>query len=230
MSTWITKSSQDPLRQLQGKKKNYATEAMINDMLSAINIVQIMEDVYGLELERQPKDEYRGCCPFPDHRDSSPSFDVNEAKGLYKCWGCGRAGSLLTFIMQIDGLEFPDALEKLSVLSGVDMGNFSSETFRVLYDIDASINEYLSRYAETDLPAGMSKGQFMLAIAQRMHEYEEKVNKDPEEIKWVDLFYRYIDKYESEDNHKEMTKMWKKVGSILKERLKSYKEKTENVS
>lgn len=52
-------------------------------------------------------------CPFPQHPDVHPSFRVNPAKGLWKCWGCGRGGDILSFLMLWDGVTFKEAAQSL---------------------------------------------------------------------------------------------------------------------
>ncbi|MBI3928989.1 MAG: toprim domain-containing protein [Armatimonadetes bacterium] len=55
-------------------------------------------------------------CPF--HEDDTPSLSVDPEKGLYHCFGCGRAGDILTFLQEVDGLSFSQALERLGELAG----------------------------------------------------------------------------------------------------------------
>jgi len=59
--------------------------------------------------------EYVGRCPF--HEDKTPSFSVNEAKGLFYCFGCGESGDVFDFIMRLDGLTFPEAKRALGIES-----------------------------------------------------------------------------------------------------------------
>jgi DNA primase len=59
-----------------------------------------------------------GLCPF--HTEKTPSFNVVEDKGIYKCFGCGEAGDVFSFVMKIEGLTFPEALQKLAKNAGID--------------------------------------------------------------------------------------------------------------
>lgn len=54
----------------------------------------------------------KGLCPF--HSEKTPSFMVNEEMGLYKCFGCGAGGDVIKFLMEIEGIEFREALERLA--------------------------------------------------------------------------------------------------------------------
>lgn len=60
---------------------------------------------------------YIGLCPF--HNEKSPSFTVSPDKGFYKCFGCGAAGSALTFLMEHDGTPFRDAVKELAADVGL---------------------------------------------------------------------------------------------------------------
>jgi DNA primase len=53
-----------------------------------------------------------GLCPF--HNEKTPSFTVSPAKGFFKCFGCGKAGDSVTFIMEHEHLTFPEALRYLA--------------------------------------------------------------------------------------------------------------------
>lgn len=64
---------------------------------------------------------YKGLCPF--HQEKSPSFMVNPSLQIYKCFGCGRGGDVLSFIQEIDRLNFPEALKKAADIAGVELQN-----------------------------------------------------------------------------------------------------------
>jgi DNA primase len=63
--------------------------------------------------------DYWACCPF--HGEKSPSFHVVEDKGTYKCFGCGEAGGTLDLVMKLEGLSFPEAVERLAEFAGVPL-------------------------------------------------------------------------------------------------------------
>jgi DNA primase len=62
---------------------------------------------------------HKGLCPF--HSEKTPSFMVNEEMGLYKCFGCGAGGDVIKFLMEIEGIDFRDALERLAEKAGVKL-------------------------------------------------------------------------------------------------------------
>jgi DNA primase len=63
--------------------------------------------------------DYWACCPF--HGEKSASFHVMEDKGAYKCFGCSEAGGTLDLVMKLEGLNFPEAVERLAEFAGVPL-------------------------------------------------------------------------------------------------------------
>lgn len=71
-----------------------------------------------VELKKAGRN-FKGLCPF--HHEKTPSFMVNEELQIFKCFGCGKGGDALTFLMEIEGLEFGEALTKLAERVGVKL-------------------------------------------------------------------------------------------------------------
>ncbi len=63
--------------------------------------------------------EHEGLCPF--HNEKTPSFTVSEAKGFFHCFGCGAHGDAIGWVMKVEGLSFPEAVEKLAAETGLAM-------------------------------------------------------------------------------------------------------------
>ncbi len=61
----------------------------------------------------------KGLCPF--HKEKTPSFNVNPARGFYHCFGCGKGGDVFSFIQEIEGIDFVDALKMLADETGVTL-------------------------------------------------------------------------------------------------------------
>src|SRR5712692_6847750 len=79
--------------------------------------VNIVEVVSGYVTLRKAGRNHVGLCPF--HSEKTPSFTVNEERGLFHCFGCGAGGTVFTFLMRADHIEFPDAVEILARRAGV---------------------------------------------------------------------------------------------------------------
>ncbi len=77
-------------------------------------------DVIGeyVRLERKGSG-YMGLCPF--HSEKTPSFSVHEGKQIFKCFGCGKAGNVVNFIMYAENLNYPEALEFLAKRAGIEL-------------------------------------------------------------------------------------------------------------
>jgi DNA primase len=66
-----------------------------------------------------PRGDYWACCPF--HGEKSPSFHCEDKKGRYHCFGCGVSGDHFKFLTELDGMGFPEAVEKIADLAGIPM-------------------------------------------------------------------------------------------------------------
>jgi DNA primase len=91
-------------------------QSFIDDLVERIDIVDVIDA--RVKLKRVGKN-YQACCPF--HEEKTPSFNVNAERGLYKCFGCGVGGNVLTFLIEHDRLEFVDAIEALAKIAGVEV-------------------------------------------------------------------------------------------------------------
>jgi DNA primase len=71
------------------------------------------------QKSRPSAGDFWACCPF--HQEKSPSFHVLDNKGLFKCFGCGEKGDVFTLAMKLEGLSFPEAVEKFAEIAGVQL-------------------------------------------------------------------------------------------------------------
>jgi DNA primase len=81
---------------------------------AATNIVGVISQYVQL---RRVGRRWQGLCPF--HNERTPSFSVNEAEGLYYCFGCGHRGDAITFVREVEGVDFVGAVERLAARAGV---------------------------------------------------------------------------------------------------------------
>lgn len=77
-------------------------------------------DVIGkhVKLKRQGR-EFAGLSPFTNEK--TPSFFVNDEKGFYHCFSSGKHGDAISFLMEIEGLSFPEAVERLAIMAGMEL-------------------------------------------------------------------------------------------------------------
>ncbi len=88
----------------------------IEELKSRADLVRIIEPYAPLKKKGA---NWMGCCPF--HQEKSPSFSVNPSKGFYKCFGCSKGGNAFTFVMEMEGLNFPEAVKRIAEISGVPL-------------------------------------------------------------------------------------------------------------
>lgn len=88
----------------------------IDELKNRADLIRIIEPYAPLKKKGA---NWMGCCPF--HQEKTPSFSVNPAKGFYKCFGCGKGGSAFNFVMEIEGLNFPEAIKRVAEISGVPL-------------------------------------------------------------------------------------------------------------
>ncbi|HPH23195.1 MAG TPA: CHC2 zinc finger domain-containing protein, partial [Chitinophagaceae bacterium] len=85
------------------------TPQTIETIKSRIDIIDIVGEYVKLKKRGS---NYIGNCPF--HNEKTPSFTVSPAKELYKCFGCGKSGNSITFLMDHDKLSYVEALRWLA--------------------------------------------------------------------------------------------------------------------
>lgn len=93
-------------------------QSVVENIIETANssIVDIVSDYVSLKKRGA---NYIGCCPF--HHEKTGSFTVSPAKGIYKCFGCGKAGNALKFVMEHDHLTFVEAVKFLGKRVGIEV-------------------------------------------------------------------------------------------------------------
>ena len=103
-----------------------------------------------------------GCCPF--HAEKSPSFKVENERRLYKCFGCGKGGDAFKWLIETEGLSFPEAVEKLAAEAGVELPKWSPED-------EAREQKRKSLYDIVELAAKFYEAQLFEAGGREAREY-----------------------------------------------------------
>ncbi len=90
--------------------------ATIERILDTARIEEVVGDFVSLKRRGA---NFVACCPF--HQEKTPSFSVSPSKGIFKCFGCGKAGSVVTFIMEHEQMSYVEALKYLGHKYGIEV-------------------------------------------------------------------------------------------------------------
>ena len=117
---------------------------------------------------------YRGLCPF--HSEKNPSFYVNPEKGIYYCFGCQKGGNAVSFLMEYEKLDFPEAIKRLAKNLGIEIDTTRGLRYKELYEV----NEHASQFYEHCLSRD---------IGRRGQEYLQRRKLNLEKLKAFRLGY-----------------------------------------
>lgn len=88
----------------------------VNKILDTAQIVEVVSDFVSLKRRGA---NYVACCPF--HNEKTPSFSVSPTKGIYHCFGCGKTGSAVRFVMEHESMSYVEALKYLARKYGIEV-------------------------------------------------------------------------------------------------------------
>lgn len=94
----------------------YIMSSVIEEIKSRLNIVDVAKSYLTLE---QAGSNFKARCPF--HNERTPSFFISPGRQTYHCFGCNRGGDLISFVEEIEGLDFSGALKILAERAGVEL-------------------------------------------------------------------------------------------------------------
>ena len=96
-------------------------ERFLDELLARTDIVDLVSESVRLTKKGN---SYWGCCPF--HSEKTPSFHVVPDRQMYKCFGCGKGGGAINFVMELENLPFKDAVAVLAQRAGMPVPEFGS--------------------------------------------------------------------------------------------------------
>lgn len=133
----------------------------IEEIKTRLNIIDVLRDYIRLEKAGA---NYRALCPF--HNEKSPSFMVSEEKQFWHCFGCQKSGDIFGFVMEIEGLEFKEALKLLAEKAGIELKKINpklvAEKNKTL-----EILELATKFYETQLWKGEGKIKIVNYLKER---------------------------------------------------------------
>ena len=134
----------------------------VRDLKTRVNIVDVVSRVATL---RKAGSRFKGLCPF--HQEKSPSFHVDPDKGYFKCFGCGKAGDIISFVRETEQLSFTEAVEALgqrfSVQIEYEEGSGPSREERSLRQEIFDLHEIAAEHYHQVFKAHGTTGDFMRA-------------------------------------------------------------------
>ncbi|MFW6244722.1 MAG: CHC2 zinc finger domain-containing protein, partial [Fibrobacterota bacterium] len=106
--------------------------------------------IVGRYVNLKPQGQtLKGLCPF--HKEKTPSFNVNPARGFYHCFGCGKGGDVFSFLQEIEGVDFPEALRMLAQETGVRLETRHEEALDAGNPAKVSKTELIDIHKEASL-------------------------------------------------------------------------------
>src|ERR1700744_3004458 len=146
-------------------------EGMLEEIRRRTDLVQLVGR--RVKLARKGRVMW-GCCPF--HGEKSPSFKVENERHAYKCFGCGAGGDAFKWLIETEGLSFPEAVEKLAAEAGVELPKWSP-------DDEAREQKRKSLYEIVELAAQFYEAQLRESVGQETRSYLKRRGLDGQAAK-----------------------------------------------
>jgi|694.fasta_scaffold19730_3 DNA primase len=187
------------------------TRNFIDNLVESINIMEFMESVYDSDFIISKNSDWANTrCPMPDHNDNNPSFGVNVASNTYNCFGCGASGDLIKLVQEVEGFNFIEAIQKLSIYANIDIETVDFDAKYIMREVNNTIKKYLEKENNSsNYPGGVSEVNFLIAFSEKIKKYERLTNLNPKFIDWTDSVYKQIDDELHKNNHQALNSLWK---------------------
>ncbi|MEM7617373.1 MAG: DNA primase, partial [Pseudomonadota bacterium] len=134
-----------------------------NSLITQIKQTLKISDIIGnyVQIKHKSTGEFLGKCPF--HNDKTPSFTVSDTKEFYHCFGCGVHGDIIKFIMEIENMNYVEAVKLLSSRAGLDFNKFvkitpkNHDSNKILYDINLAAAHYYHQMLQKPAASNANK-------------------------------------------------------------------------
>lgn len=134
----------------------------LEEIKSRLNIVDVLGEYIRLE---KAGTNFRALCPF--HHEKSPSFMVSEEKQIWHCFGCQKGGDVFSFVMEMEGMEFKEALKILADKAGVELKKYGRQDHDGPKSKTPEILELATKFYEIQLWQGAGKEKIVNYFKQR---------------------------------------------------------------
>ena len=134
-------------------------DRFLQELADRNDIVDVVSDYVRL-TKRSGSNQF-GLCPF--HSEKTPSFSVSQDKQIFHCFGCGKGGSVITFIMEVENLSFPDAVAFLARRAGMQVPEESHDPDHGRRERLLELNRNAARffYEQLVAPSGKSAQNYV---------------------------------------------------------------------
>ena len=122
---------------------------LVEEIRSASDIVGI---VGGYVRLKKAGRSFKGLCPF--HKEKTPSFIVTPERQTFHCFGCGKGGDVFTFLMEMDGIGFPEALRTLAGRAGIRIPERGNPKLREKRERQYALLQFAGRFYRSALGTG----------------------------------------------------------------------------
>ena len=128
----------------------------VEEIKNRLGIVELVGEYIRLQ---KAGSNWRALCPF--HNEKTPSFMVSDERRSFHCFGCGKGGDIFTFVMEMEGLGFREALEQLAGKAGVELqrSKIKDQGPKVDKARPYQILELATKWYEKNLWEGKGKGK-----------------------------------------------------------------------
>ncbi|MCD6149615.1 DNA primase [bacterium] len=135
----------------------------VEDIKSRINIVDFIGEYVKLQKAGV---NWKALCPF--HNEKTPSFVVSEEKQIWHCFGCGKGGDIFSFLMEMEGVDFKEALKVLAEKAGVELARYGyNPQAAASKNRTLEILELASKFYEKQLWDGSGKEKILGYLRER---------------------------------------------------------------
>lgn len=146
--------------------KDFISPEKLKEIRERASILEVVSDFVSLKKSGK---NYLGLCPF--HAERTPSFTVNEEKGIFHCFGCGTGGNVINFLMRLNNLSFPEAVKTLAQRYGISLPiqelSAAEKTRRSLQENLFAINELACKFYHHLLISGKEGEEGRKYLAKR---------------------------------------------------------------
>jgi DNA primase len=104
---------------------NRIPDELVEQVRQSVDIVDVVSEYVPLKKQGR---NYFGLCPF--HGESTPSFSVSPEKQIFHCFGCGAGGNAISFIMQLEGLNFQESVHQLAKQTNITLPSETVDTVK----------------------------------------------------------------------------------------------------